>query len=110
MQTFIRPAMYNAFHKILSLLENNEKIIYTVAGPICETSDVFAHNIELPKQKSGNYLAICDTGAYGFVMASNYNSNSLPAEFLIHKNKYAIIRNNENIASLIEKDTIPDWV
>ena len=66
--------------------------------------------IKLPKQQAGNFLAVCDTGAYGFVMASNYNTKSLPAEILIHNDKYAIIRNQENISSLIEKDIVPDWL
>ena len=87
-----------------------QKKIYTIAGPICESSDVIAKNIELPSQKTEDYLAICDTGAYGFVMASNYNTKSLPAEILIHNDKYAIIRNQENISSLIEKDIVPDWL
>jgi len=110
MQTFIRPAMYNAFHNVISLKQNDEKKIYTIAGPICESSDVIAKNIELPSQKTEDYLAICDTGAYGFVMASNYNTKSLPAEILIHNDKYAIIRNQENISSLIEKDIVPSWL
>ena len=47
---------------------------YTIAGPICESSDILAKKITLPKQQTGNYLAICDTGAYGAVMSSNYNT------------------------------------
>ena len=83
---------------------------YTIAGPICESSDVFAKNINLSEQKTGNYLAVCDTGAYGFVMASNYNTKSLPAEILIYNDRYAIIRNQEKISTLIEKDIIPNWL
>tara|TARA_B100000579_G_scaffold430461_1_gene443909 strand:- start:5866 stop:7110 length:1245 start_codon:yes stop_codon:yes gene_type:complete len=110
MQTFLRPSLYKSFHKIESFSNNRKKKKYTVAGPICESSDILSKNIKLPEQQIGNYIAICDTGAYGFVMASNYNSNSLPAEILIHKNKYSIIRKNEKIEKLIEKDIIPDWI
>tara|TARA_Y100000590_G_scaffold51652_1_gene54245 strand:- start:2572 stop:3810 length:1239 start_codon:yes stop_codon:yes gene_type:complete len=110
MQTFIRPALYNAFHKIIGLNNNNKKDIYTVAGPICESSDIFANSIELPKQKSGDFLAICDVGAYAFVMASNYNTISLPSEILINKKNYSVIRKKENISEIIQKDVIPDWL
>ena len=61
-------------------------------------------------QKTGDYLAICDTGAYGFGMASNYNTRSMPAEILIYNDKYAIIRNQEKISTIIEKDIVPNWL
>jgi len=83
---------------------------YTVAGPICESSDILAKNIKLCEQKTGNYLALCDVGAYGSVMASNYNSKCLPAEIMICEKKYEIIRRHEKISSLIQKDIIPDWI
>ena len=110
MQTFLRPAMYNVFHNIVPLKQGNNNKKYTIAGPICESSDVLANNVDLPAQQTGNYLAVCDTGAYGFVMASNYNTRSMPAEILIYNDKYAIIRNQEKISTLIEKDIIPDWL
>lgn len=110
MQTFLRPSMYKTFHKIKSFSKNKKKMKYVIAGPICESSDILSGNILLPKQQIGNYLAICDTGAYGFVMASNYNSKSLPSEILIHKDKYAIIRKNEKIEKSINKDIIPKWL
>ena len=110
MQTLLRPALYDAFHKIIPLSQNNIKINYTIAGPICESSDVFSKNIILSEQKTGNYLAICDVGAYGSVMASNYNSKCLPAEIMICNKKYSIIRQQENISSLIQKDIIPKWI
>tara|TARA_B100000029_G_scaffold194903_1_gene192972 strand:- start:1005 stop:2249 length:1245 start_codon:yes stop_codon:yes gene_type:complete len=110
MQTFLRPSMYKAFHKIESFSKNKKKRKYTIAGPICESSDILSKNIKLPEQKIGNYLAICDTGAYGFVMASNYNSKNFPAEILIHNKKFFIIRKSENIEKLISKDIMPKWI
>ena len=110
MHTFLRPSMYKSVHKILSFKKKGIKETYTIAGPICESSDILAKNVKLTKQKSGNYLAICDTGAYGFVMASNYNSNVLPPEVLIYKNKFHVIRKKENILKLIKKDIIPSWL
>ena len=110
MQTFLRPAMYGACHKIIPLDHGDKKINYTIAGPICESSDVFSKNIMLSEQKTGNFLAICDVGAYGAVMASNYNSKCLPAEIMICDKKYSIIRKQEKISSLIQKDSIPNWI
>ena len=110
MHTFLRPAMYKSIHRILPFKKRGMKETYTIAGPICESSDILAKNIQLPKQKSGNYLAICDTGAYGFVMASNYNSNTLPSEILIFKNKFQVIHKKENFLKNIKKDIIPKWL
>ena len=110
MQTFLRPALYNDFHNIISLTKNKIKKQYTIAGPICESTDILAKNIILPEQKSGNYLAICDTGAYGAVMSSNYNTNVLPAEIMVNANLYSIIRERQNISDLINNDIIPDWL
>ena len=110
MQTLLRPAMYNAYHNIVALTNNNIKKKYTVAGPICESSDILAKEITLPQQQTGNYLAICDTGAYGAVMSSNYNSKVLPAEILVHNNRFSIIRNQEKISDIIAKDIIPNWL
>ena len=111
MQTLIRPAMYGAVHRIepLSDLKEN-KINYTVAGPICESSDIISKNISLPKQKINNYLLIHDVGAYGAVMASNYNSRGIPAEILINENKFFTIHKEEKIADIIKRDIIPDWL
>ena len=111
MQTLIRPAMYGAVHRIKAL--NNlekENINYTIAGPICESSDIIAKNVILSKQKISNYLLIQDVGAYGAVMASNYNSRGLPAEILINQNKFFIIREEQKISDIIKCDKIPDWL
>ena len=111
MQTFLRPAIYNAFHKIVALTNsNNDKIEYTIAGPICESSDILAKKTILSQQQAGNYLAICDTGAYGSVMSSNYNTKGLPAEILVFKNSFSIIRNQEKVSSIIDRDIIPNWL
>ena len=111
MQTLLRPAIYNAFHNIIALTNNkNDKIEYTIAGPICESSDILAKNITLSRQQTGNYLSICDTGAYGAVMSSNYNTKGLPAEILVSSDSFSIIRNHEKISSIIARDIIPNWL
>ena len=111
MHTLIRPAMYGAIHRIQPLKNlNKEKIIYTIAGPICESSDILVKNINLPKQEIDNYIAILDVGAYGAVMASNYNSRGMPKEFLIFNDQYSLIRNQESITETIKRDLIPNWL
>ena len=69
----LRPALYHANHKIVNLSSSSKNLKYDVAGPLCETSDYFAHEIELPETKRGDLIAICSTGAYGEVMTSRYN-------------------------------------
>ena len=111
MNTLIRPAMYGAHHEILAIDVKSEEIMdYAIAGPICESSDVFLKNIKLAKQKIGNLLVIKNTGAYGKVMSSNYNSRPLPSEILINNDNYAIIYSPEKIEKIIEADIIPSWL
>ena len=91
MHTMIRPALYNTVHRVTALENNSQHNgIYTVAGPICESSDIIAKDISLPNQQIGDHLVIHDTGAYGAVMASNYNSRGFPVEILVHKEKYFV--------------------
>ena len=111
MNTLIRPAMYGAHHEILAIdVKSEEFMDYSIAGPICESSDVFLKNIKLAKQKIGNLLVIKNTGAYGKVMSSNYNSRPLPSEILVHNDNYAIIYSPEKIEKTIEADIIPSWL
>ncbi len=111
MHSLIRPALYRAHHDLEAVdKSNNELIAYTVAGPICESSDIFDKDISLPKQKVGNLLIIKDTGAYGKVMASNYNSRGLPAEILVRNNAFSQIHKPLNSQELISQDTIPEWL
>ena len=101
MHTLIRPAMYGALHRIEALNDlDEEKMDYTVAGPICESSDIIAREIKLPKQKTNNFLAILDAGAYGAVMSSNYNSRGIPAEILVNQNNFSIIHQEEKISEI----------
>jgi len=73
MTELIRPALYQAYHKITNLTGNGDKEKYDVVGPICESSDYFGKQVYLPEVKRGDYLIIHSTGAYGEVMRSNYN-------------------------------------
>ena len=110
MHSLLRPALYGAFHSIEPFQKKSSKQIeYTVAGPICESSDIFIRNIKLPEQKNGNKLIIKDVGAYGAVMASNYNSRGLPAEILVKENSFSVIHQPQTIEEQINLDLIPNW-
>ena len=111
MNTLVRPAMYNAHHDIETINNKiNNTLTYTVAGPICESSDIFVKNITLPKQSIGDILIIKNTGAYGKVMSSNYNTRPLPAEILVNRGNFAMIYIPNKIEKNIEEDIIPDWL
>lgn len=101
MNDLIRPALYQAHHEILPLEQREETIKADVVGPICETGDFFARDRRLPLFNRGDYLAIMNTGAYGFVAASNYNSRPRPAEILVDGDRSQVIRQRESNADLI---------
>lgn len=88
MNHFLRPALYEAKHRILPLEKSKGgKQLYDVVGPICETGDTIAEKYPLPRLKSGDWLAIADTGAYGFVMANQYNLQQPVQEICFYKGK-----------------------
>jgi diaminopimelate decarboxylase len=80
-----------------------------VVGPICETGDFLARDRELPRMEPGELLSIGAAGAYGFAMASNYNTRPRAAEVLVRGDRYAIVRRRETFEQLIENETIPDF-
>ena len=110
MNTLIRPAMYDSYHdievirdgKVVDRDVNNDMETVNVSGPICETGDLIAKGRLLPKAKTGDLLAILDTGAYGYAMASSYNSRARPAEVMITKERKVVqIRRRETIEDLL---------
>jgi diaminopimelate decarboxylase len=107
MNDFLRPSMYDAHHHIAGEsddVQSNE--IYDVVGPVCETGDTFARARELPALQSGDLVIIEGAGAYGAVMASSYNTRSLIPEILIDGDRYGVIRQRLDAASIIGLDTI----
>jgi diaminopimelate decarboxylase len=84
-----------------------ETIVADVVGPICESGDFFAKDRELPRPKPGDLLAVMSAGAYGFTMASNYNSHPRPPEVLVDGDKYYVVRERESLDDLIRGETIP---
>ena len=104
MNDLLRPALYNAKHDVWSLTEsysNNKK--WTIVGPVCESSDIIAKD-HVINANEGDILAIKTAGAYGFVMASNYNSRMRPPEVLVDGNKFNIIRARESFDDLIKSE------
>ncbi|HWU54111.1 MAG TPA: diaminopimelate decarboxylase [Rhizomicrobium sp.] len=113
MNDLVRPAMYDAHHEIAAIREpavGSPRPRYDVVGPVCETSDLFAAGRPLPELKSGDLVAILSAGAYGAVMASDYNARPRVAEVLVHGEQWGIVRPRETYADLIAKDHIPDWL
>lgn len=85
MTDLVRPALYQAHHEIINLSSTEVKETYDVVGPICESSDIFAKDILLPKLHRGDYVALQSAGAYGEIMASQYNCRKLPIGYLSDK-------------------------
>jgi diaminopimelate decarboxylase len=113
MNDLVRPAMYDAWHEIIPVKEpapGLARMRYDVVGPVCETSDLFAAGREMPELKSGELVAILAAGAYGAVMAGDYNARPRIAEVLVRGREWGIVRPRESYADLIAKDRIPDWL
>jgi len=106
MNDLIRPTLYQAYHEILPIFEKNDfDQVVDIVGPICETGDFFAKERKLPLLQENDYLAILTSGAYGFVMSSQYNSRPRSAEVLIKQNKeLKLIRERETYEDLIQKE------
>jgi len=98
MNDLLRPSLYRAYHEIVPVTRSAEDTETTdVVGPICETGDFFARDRELPVVREGDLLAILDTGAYGAVLGSNYNTRGKPAEVLVDGAKARVIRDRESV-------------
>lgn len=104
MNTLIRPALYGSYHHIVvaNKLDKPNERSYDVVGPICESGDIFAKDRFLPKVEEGDLLAILNSGAYGFSMASQYNSRPRPPEILVKGGNYKEIRRRETLQDLIK--------
>ena len=102
MNDLLRPALYSAYHKIVAVQPEGEQVEKVdVVGPVCETGDFFARDRELLVVQEGDLLAIMDTGAYGMVLASNYNTRPRPAEVLVNGKAAKVIRRRETTPDLL---------
>src|SRR5439155_2439438 len=111
MNDLIRPALYEAYHEIVPLRRNHSGAIRSdVVGPICESGDYFCKDRPLPKVRQGDYLALLSAGAYGFVMASNYNSRALAAEVLVNGNQAALVRERQPPAAIWQGEEVAAWL
>jgi len=113
MNDLIRPALYDAHHEIIPVnkpISNTHFMPFDIVGPVCETGDTFANQRQMPNVQSGEMLAFKSAGAYGSVMASEYNTRPMIPEVLVSGNKFSIIRARPSVQDIIDKDIIPDWL
>jgi diaminopimelate decarboxylase len=113
MNDLIRPAMYEAYHDIVPVQEAEagaEPRPYDIVGPVCESGDTFAKQRNMPPLAAGDLIAFRSAGAYGAVMASEYNSRPLIPEVLVHGDQFAVIRPRPTFDEMINRDTIPEWL
>ena len=108
MNDLIRPALYGAYHEILAVIQRGDSgakpETADIVGPICETGDFFARDRQIPPVEEGDVLAILDAGAYGMVLASNYNTRPRPAEILVSGTSAKVIRRREKVSDLFRPE------
>nr|WP_213395507.1 diaminopimelate decarboxylase [Yoonia sp.] len=113
MNDLIRPAMYDAWHDIIPVVEpapGTEPARYDIVGPVCESGDTFAKARDIPPMQPGDLVAFRSAGAYGAVMASEYNSRPLIPEVLVHGDQFAVIRKRPSYEEMIARDSLPEWL
>ena len=111
MNDLIRPAFYDAYHEIAPLTKRNGATIKSdIVGGICESGDYFAKDRPLPKIAEGDHLALLSAGAYGFVMASNYNARPLAAEVMVDGKKFALARERQPVKDVWRGEKVAPWL
>ena len=111
MNDLVRPSMYDAHHDIIPIKETQAAPQpYDVVGPVCETGDTFARARNLPPMAEGDLVAFRSAGAYGAVMASEYNTRPLVPEVLVSQDQFAVIRARPTYDAMLNRDSIPSWI
>jgi diaminopimelate decarboxylase len=110
MNDLMRPALYEAWHKIDAVRPNAETWTANVVGPVCETGDTFATARSMDKVGAGDLVVFRTAGAYAATMSSTYNSRPLTPEVLVHGDRWAVVRPRVDVEAMIAADSIPDWV
>jgi diaminopimelate decarboxylase len=106
-ETLVRPAMYQAYHRVRVVGRTEDPIQVDIAGNVCETGDILAAERVLPRPHAGDLVVVLDAGAYGFSMASEYNARPLPAEVLVDGDKAVVIRAREKESELFRDEAGP---
>ena len=109
MNDLVRPALYQAYHHVIPVRQTSEWLFGDLVGPVCESGDFFAQDRKLPAVRQGDKLAILGAGAYGFVMASTYNSRGRPAEVMVANHHAEVVRSRETWEDLIRGEQTPPW-
>jgi diaminopimelate decarboxylase len=110
MTDLLRPSHYNAFHRIDAVKPTGRTTVADVVGPICESGDFLALDRQIDDAQPGDLLAVQSTGAYGFVMSSNYNSRPRAPEVLVDGDRFAVITRRESYEDLVRNEIeTPDW-
>lgn len=113
MNDLIRPTLYDAYHEIISVIPPVGDVhteLVDVVGPVCETGDIFAEQRLLKLPKSGDLVAFRSAGAYGAVMAGNYNARLLIPEVMVRGDKFSVVRPRQTYEELIGRDKLPQWL
>ncbi len=113
MNDLVRPSMYGAYHDIVPITQSPPGVAshpYDVVGPVCETGDTFAKARALAPLVAGDLVAFRSAGAYGAVMASEYNTRPLIPEVLVHGDQFAVIRARPSFDEILSRDTLPTWL
>jgi len=111
MNDLIRPAFYDAYHEIVPVTRKTGGTIKSdVVGPICESGDYFCKDRPLARVGEGDYLALLSAGAYGFVMASNYNARPLAAEIMVHGRRAAVARQRQPAEEIWSREKVVAWL
>jgi diaminopimelate decarboxylase len=113
MNDLMRPTLYEAYHEIMPVMEpapGTPRAVTDVAGPVCETGDYLALARNLPELQAGDLICVMTAGAYGAVLASEYNSRLLVPEVLVSGNRYSVTRPRASYDDMLSKERLPDWL
>ncbi len=110
MNDLIRPALYGSHHEILPVKKKKATVKADIVGPVCESGDFFAENRPFPALNSEDLLAVMSAGAYGSVMASNYNSRPLVAEVMVNGDEYHVVRERQEYKDLLRGERVPKFL
>jgi diaminopimelate decarboxylase len=112
MNDLVRPAMYEAYHELVPLLRDTARpaLKADIVGPICESGDCFAKDRTLQTVGEGEFVAFMSAGAYGYTMASRYNTRPMPAEVLVSGSRFELVNPRENFDAMLAGEKIPGFL